>query len=99
MLIKKLILERKWIISSKEHGTGMLYKFFLMVESLLFIGAGAEAGEKNTRSRSKTDRLRNTGSDLGYLLSKNEYFIILNLQKKLQLLSLKVTELTEVTFQ
>ena len=30
-----------------------------MVESLLFIGAGA--GEKNPRSRSKKDRLRNTG--------------------------------------
>ena len=29
-----------------------------MVESLLFIGAGA--GENNTKSRSKTDRLRNT---------------------------------------
>ena len=32
-----------------------------MVESLLFIGAGAGAGEKKTRSQSKTDRLRNTG--------------------------------------
>ena len=33
-----------------------------MVESLLFIGAGVGAGEKNTRSRSrlKTDRLHNT---------------------------------------
>ena len=36
-----------------------------MVESLLFIGAGAEAGEKNTwsRSQSKMDRLSNTGSE------------------------------------
>ena len=34
----------------------------LMVESLFFTGAGTGvgAGEKNTRSRSKTDRLRNT---------------------------------------
>ena len=34
-----------------------------MVESLLFIGAGAEAGagEKITRRRSKANRLRNTG--------------------------------------
>ena len=33
-----------------------------MVESLFFTGAGTGvgAGEKNTRSRSKTDRLRNT---------------------------------------
>ena len=33
-----------------------------MVESLIFIGAGVGAGEKNTRSRSrlKTDRLHNT---------------------------------------
>ena len=31
-----------------------------MVESLLFVGDGAVAGEKNTQSRSKTDRLRNT---------------------------------------
>ena len=36
-----------------------------MVESLLFIGAGA--GEKNTQSRSKTDQLRNT--DRMYLLT------------------------------
>ena len=36
-----------------------------MVESLLSIGAGAVAGEKN-RSRSKTDRLRNSyGEDRG----------------------------------
>ena len=41
--------------------------FFLMVESLLFIGAGAGAGvgagagEKNIWSRPKTDRLHNTG--------------------------------------
>ena len=34
--------------------------FFFMIESLLFIGAGARAGEKNTRRRSKMDRLRNT---------------------------------------
>ena len=32
-----------------------------MVERLLFIRAGAGAGEKITWSRSKTDRLRNTG--------------------------------------
>ena len=47
----------------------MSYIFcFLIIESLLFIGAGdgagvgARAGEKNTRSRSrpKTDRLHNT---------------------------------------
>ena len=33
-------------------------KKMVMVESLLFIGAGA--GEKTTRSRTKMDRLRNT---------------------------------------
>ena len=42
----------------------MLLNFFLIpvVESLIFIGAGAEAGEKNTQSRSwsKMDMLRNT---------------------------------------
>ena len=45
------------MISSWEH------EKFLMVESLLFIGAEAGAGEKNTRSRSrqKTGRLHNTG--------------------------------------
>ena len=34
-----------------------------MDERLIFLGAGAGvgAGEKITRSRSKTDRLRNTG--------------------------------------
>ena len=37
----------------------MLFKKNVMVESLLFIGAGA--GEKITQSRSKMDRLRNTG--------------------------------------
>ena len=31
-----------------------------MVENLHFLGAGPGAGEKNTRNRSKTDRLRNT---------------------------------------
>ena len=47
-------------------GTGTLFNFFLIVQSLHFIGAGAGAkngavaGDKNTRSRSKTDRLRNT---------------------------------------
>ena len=35
-------------------------KIFFIDESLLFIRAGAGAGEKNTRSRSKMDRLRNT---------------------------------------
>ena len=34
-----------------------------IVESLFFIEAGTGAGEKNTRSRSKTDRLRNTGEE------------------------------------
>ena len=38
----------------------MLLKKIFMVESLLFIGAGAS--DKNTRSRSKMDRLRNPGS-------------------------------------
>ena len=33
-----------------------------MDESLLFIGAGAGAGEKNVRSRPRMDRLHNTGS-------------------------------------
>ena len=35
----------------------MLFKTNFMIESLLFIGVGAGAGEKNTRSWS---RLRNT---------------------------------------
>ena len=43
----------------------MLFNKILIAESLLFIGAGAGAragvGEKITRSRSKMDRLRNTG--------------------------------------
>ena len=42
----------------------MLFKIFFIVESLLFFGAGAGAGEKNTRSRSKMDRLRNAAADL-----------------------------------
>ena len=33
----------------------------ITVESLLFIEAGAGAGEKKTQIRSKTDRLCNTG--------------------------------------
>ena len=47
----------------------MLFKKILIAESLLFIGAGAGAGaragvgEKITRSRSKMDRLRNTGKN------------------------------------
>ena len=62
MLIKKQILKSKWIFSSKEGGTLLKKIFFLMVESLVFSGAGARAGagEKITRSRSKTDRLSNT---------------------------------------
>ena len=44
----------------------MLSKEILIAESLLFIGAGAV--EKNNRSRSKTDRLHNTGLGL-YSLS------------------------------
>ena len=43
----------------------VILKNFNAVESLLSIGAGAVAGEKN-RSRSKTDRLRNSyGEDRG----------------------------------
>ena len=42
------------------------FKIFLWFKAFFFIGAGAGvgAGEKNTlsRSRSKLDRLRNTGS-------------------------------------
>ena len=38
----------------------MLLKNFGIVQSLLLIGAGAGADEKNTRSRSKMDWLRNT---------------------------------------
>ena len=40
-----------------------------MVESILFkgAGAGARAGEKNTRSRPKTDRLHNTDLAQFYL--------------------------------
>ena len=44
----------------------VVLKFFLWFKAFFFIGAGAGvgAGEKNTlsRSRSKLDRLRNTGS-------------------------------------
>ena len=47
------------IFFSKEEGM-LLKKKFLIVQSLLFIGAGTGAGEKNTRSGSKIDRLRNT---------------------------------------
>ena len=39
---------------------GMFLIILVMVESLLFIGTKARAGEKKTRSRSKTDRQRNT---------------------------------------
>ena len=69
MLTKKQILYLKIneFFFSKEVGTGMLLKnFFFLVQCLLCIVAGARvgAGEKNTRSRSrsKTDRLHNTGS-------------------------------------
>ena len=47
----------------------MYVVIFFIVQSLLFIragagaGAGGGSGEKNTRSRSKTDQLRNTGRD------------------------------------
>ena len=37
-----------------------MFKKILIDESLLFIRAGAGAGEKISRSRSKMDRLRNT---------------------------------------
>ena len=50
MKINEIFLGRK---------VGMLFKKHLMVESLLFIEDGA--GKKNTKSREKTDRLRNTG--------------------------------------
>ena len=60
MLIKKQILRNKLTFSSKEVGTYFVKKISI-VQSLpvLFIGAGAGAGEKNTQNRSKTDRLRN----------------------------------------
>ena len=43
--------------------------FFGIVQSLLFIEAGA--GEKNTRSRSKKDRLHNTGYGNGGTVGNN----------------------------
>ena len=61
--------------SSKEVGTDMLFKKLLIVQRLIFIGAVAGAGEKNTPSRSKTDRLRNTGCN-------NSYFDALPLGEK-----------------
>ena len=64
MLDEKIILKTKWIIYSKEDGTGYVVKKNVMVEieSLLFVGAGAGVGVKNTWSLSKTDWLCNTGS-------------------------------------
>ena len=50
-------LKIKWFLSSKE--VGCWNKFFLTVESLLFIGARARAGKKKNQRRSKTDWLRN----------------------------------------
>ena len=47
-----------------------MFKKNLIVQSILFIGVGA--GEKNTRSRSKTDRLRKTG----HLLVTLKFFLI-----------------------
>ena len=39
---------------------GHCFKKMVMVESYFFLGAGAGVLEKNTRSRSNMDRLRNT---------------------------------------
>ena len=52
MLDEKIILKTKWIIYSKEDGTGYVVKKNVMVEieSLLFVGAGAGVGVKNTWS-------------------------------------------------
>ena len=67
MLSKKQILKNKWFLSKK--GSKYRYvvkKIFWIVQSEIFLGAGAGDrvgagdGEKNTWSRSKTDRLRNT---------------------------------------
>ena len=51
--------------SSKD---GMLFKKFLWLKDYL-IGAGA--GEKNTRSRSKTDQLHNTANNNGKIVCQN----------------------------
>ena len=48
------------IFSSKEDGI-LLKKLKWWISYFKAAGAGAGAGEKNTQSRSKTDRLRNTG--------------------------------------
>ena len=54
---------------------GMLIKTNFMIESLLFIGVGAGAGEKNTRSWS---RLRNTdNSSTVRNMSQWRFFLIL----------------------
>ena len=51
--------------SFKEGGM-LLTNFLLMVQSLLFLGAGAGAGETKNLSWSRTVRLRNTGFDIKY---------------------------------
>ena len=51
--------------SIKEGGM-LLTNFLLMVQSLLFLGAGAGAGETKNLSWSRTVRLRNTGFDIKY---------------------------------
>ena len=50
MLIKKQKLRNKLIFSSKEVGTVCCKKNCSIVQSLLFIGAGAGAGQKRTGS-------------------------------------------------
>ena len=44
---------------------------WLKLESQLFKGVGAGAGEKITRSRSKADRLRNTAVSIDFFCRKN----------------------------
>ena len=58
MLNNKLILKSKWIFSSKEDG--MLLKKSFDVWKATFYRSWNRSRRKNTRSRSKTDRLRNT---------------------------------------
>ena len=73
-LFKKRILINKWHFSSLEEG--VVFKKILMVESALFIGAEARAGEKNTRSRSKMDQLRNTGYSCSFKILLTRYLIL-----------------------
>ena len=72
-----------------------------MVESLIFIeaGAGVGAGEKNTRSRSKADQLRNTGCNQHLLHSAALTTVRQSLNWALTQISRRFTQLSYRAFK